>query len=258
MHYAGVCADMDEINAIAKRHGLCVVEDAAQALLSTYRGRPAGGLGDLGCFSFHASKNIISGEGGATDHKSFRFCRTRLCHCREREPIDVSFSPVVSTNIPGSTLARRTGPANSLRHSCLRNWRRPKRSSRRALRYGVAIMRVLPNWNRAKRCDGPFVPAECQHNGHIYYLIMPSNELRDVMIAELARLGVKAPFHYVPLHSAPAGKRYGRTGGTLSVTEDLSARLLRLPLFLEIDGRVEEVVDRVHSAWTAIAPASPG
>lgn len=84
---------------------------------------------------------------------------------------------------------------------------------------------------------------------------MPSNELRDAMIAQLAFFGIKAPFHYMPLHSAPAGKRYGRTSGSLSVTEEMSARLLRLPLFWDIDGLAEKVIDRVYSAWGAIAPA---
>jgi dTDP-4-amino-4,6-dideoxygalactose transaminase len=252
VHYAGVCADMDEINAIAKRHGLCVVEDAAQALLSTYRGRPAGGLGDLACFSFHASKNIISGEGGAMTISNSDFADRAYVIAEKGTNRRQFFAGVVDkytwvdvgssygpSEVTAAFLLAQLEAAEAIIGARLAVWRRYHESfaeleSREALRR-------------------PVVPPECQHNGHIYYLIMPSNKLRDLMIAELARLGVKAPFHYVPLHSAPAGKRYGRTGGSLSVTEDLSGRLLRLPLFLEMDGHVDEVVDRVHSAWTAIA-----
>ena len=226
-YFCRACADMDEIGAIA--HGLWVVEDAAQALLSTYRGRPAGALGDLGCFSFHASKNIVAGEGGALtiNHSDFA---ERAYVVAEREPID--------------ELLRWTWTAAFL----LAQLEEQKASLQLDLRFGIATTKALPNLKHAKPCDGRSSLQSAD--------IMPSNELRDAMIAQLACLGVKAPFHYIPLHSAPAGKRYGRTVGSLSVTEDLSARLLRLPLFWDIDGLADEVIDRVYSAWAAIAPAS--
>jgi dTDP-4-amino-4,6-dideoxygalactose transaminase len=252
VHYAGVCADMDEINAIAKRHGLCVVEDAAQALLSTYRGRPAGGLGDLGCFSFHASKNVISGEGGAlTVNDAGLAERAHIISDKGTNRrqffaglVDkYSWVDIGSSYGPGELTAAfllaQLESAEAIVAARLAVWRRYHESFA-DLESGEALRR-------------PIVPPECQHNGHIYYLIMPSNELRDLMIAQLKRLGVNAPFHYVPLHSAPAGRRYGRTSGSLAVTESMSARLLRLPLYLEIGGLADEVVDRVYSAWTAIA-----
>ena len=254
VHYAGVCADMDEIAAIAKGHGLWVVEDSAQALLSTYRGRPAGGLGDLGCFSFHASKNIVAGEGGAltinqSDLAEHAYVIAEKGTNRRRffaglvdkycwVGVGSSYGP---SELTAAFLLAQLEAAEGIISARLAVWHRYHKSfaeleAREALRR-------------------PVVPAECEPNGHIYYLIMPSNELRDAMIAQLASLGVKAPFHYVPLHSAPAGRRYGRTSGSLSVTEDLSARLLRLPLFWDIDGLADEVVERVYSAWAAIAPA---
>jgi dTDP-4-amino-4,6-dideoxygalactose transaminase len=254
VHYAGVCADMDEICAIARAHGLWVVEDAAQALLSTYRGRPAGTLGDLGCFSFHASKNIVAGEGGALtiNHSAFaerayiiaekgtnrRQFFAGLVDKYSWVDVGSSYGP---SELTAAFLLAQLEAAQGIIAARLAVWHRYHESfaeleAREALRR-------------------PVVPAECGHNGHIYYLIMPSNELRDAMIAQLAYVGVKAPFHYVPLHSAPAGKRYGRTSGSLPVTEDLSARLLRLPLFWDIDGLADEVIDRVYSAWAAIAPA---
>ncbi len=256
VHYAGVCADMDAITAIARRHDLCVVEDAAQALLSTYRGRPAGALGDLGCFSFHASKNIIAGEGGALTINASNFVERAYVIAEKGTNRRQFFAGLVDkynwvdigssygpSEITAAFLLAQLEAAEAIIAGRLAVWRRYHESFA-----GLESREVLRR---------PVVPPECQHNGHIYYLIMPSNQLRDAMIAQLAKLGVKAPFHYVPLHSAPAGRRFGRISGNLSVTEDLSARLLRLPLFLEVDGLAEEVVDRVHSAWTAIAPTVP-
>jgi dTDP-4-amino-4,6-dideoxygalactose transaminase len=256
VHYAGVCADMDAINAIARRHGLCVVEDAAQALLSTYRGRPAGALGDLGCFSFHASKNIISGEGGALAINSSNFVERAYVIAEKGTNRRQFFAGLVDkynwvdigssygpSEITAAFLLAQLEAAEAIITGRLAVWRRYHES--------------FADLESREVLQRPVVPPECQHNGHIYYLIMPSNELRGAMIAQLAKFGVKAPFHYVPLHSAPAGRRFGRTSGSLSVTEDLSARLLRLPLFLEIDALAEEVIARVHSAWTAIAPTVP-
>lgn len=256
VHYAGVCADMDEINAIATSHGLCVVEDAAQALLSTYRGRPAGALGDLGCFSFHASKNIISGEGGALTVNNANFVerahviadkgtnrRQFLAGFVDKYSwVDIgsSYGP---NELTSAFLLAQLELAEKIIAARLAIWRR--------YHEGFAELESGEGLRR------PIVPVECRHNGHIYYLLMPSKELRDRMIAQLGRLGVKAPFHYVPLHSAPAGRQYGRASGSLRVTEDVSSRLLRLPLFADIGGQADEVVDRVYSAWTAITSSAP-
>jgi dTDP-4-amino-4,6-dideoxygalactose transaminase len=254
VHYAGVCVDMDEIGAIAKAHGLRVVEDAAQALLSTYRGRPAGTLGDLGCFSFHASKNIVAGEGGALTINHCDFAE-RAYVIAEKGTNRRQFFAGLVDKYSWVDVGSSYGPSELTAAFLLAQLEAAK---------GIIAAR-LAVWHRyhesfaeleaREALRRPVVPAECGHNGHIYYLIMPSNELRDAMIAQLASLGIKAPFHYMPLHSAPAGKRYGRTSGSLSLTEDLSARLLRLPLFWDMDGVADEVIDRVYSAWAAIAPA---
>jgi dTDP-4-amino-4,6-dideoxygalactose transaminase len=255
VHYAGVCADMDEINAIAKRHNLCVVEDAAQALLSTYRGRPAGGLGELACFSFHASKNIVSGEGGALTINASDFAE-RAHIIAEKGTNRRQFFAGVVDKYTWVDVGSSYGPSEVTAAFLLAQFEAAETIIAARLAVWRSYHDNLAELESREVLRRPIVPPECQHNGHIYYLIMPNNKLRDLMIAELARLGVKAPFHYVPLHSAPAGRRYGRTSESLSVTDDLSSRLLRLPLFLEIDGLAEEVVDRVHAAWTAIAPKS--
>lgn len=257
VHYAGVCADMDEINAIAKRHSLCVVEDAAQALLSRYHGRPAGELGDMACFSFHASKNIIAGEAGALMVNNSDFVERAYIVAEKGTNRRQFFAGMVDkyswvdvgssygpNELTAAFLLAQLEAAENIIATRVAFWRQYHESfaeleSREVLRR-------------------PVVPAECEHNGHIYYLIMPSRALRDSMIAELARIGVKAPFHYVPLHSAPAGRRFGRVGGSLTVTDDLSGRLLRLPLYPELAGLAEEVIDRVYSSLAAIRASKSG
>ena len=257
VHYAGVCADMDEINVIAQRHGLPVVEDAAQALLSSYRGRPAGALGDLGCFSFHASKNVVAGEGGALTLNRSDFAE-RAYIISEKGTNRRQFFEGRVDKYTWVDVGSSYGPSELTAAFLLAQLEAAERIIAARLRVWHQYHEGFAQLESHEVLRRPFVPAECQPNGHIYYLIMPSTELRDGMIAQLASLGVKAPFHYVPLHSSPAGKRYGRVGGPLSVTEDLGARLLRLPLFLDLDGRGEEVIDRVYSAWSAIAPGKSG
>ncbi len=253
VHYAGVCADMDEINAIARRHGLRVVEDAAQALLSTYRGRPAGGLADLGCFSFHASKNIVSGEGGALMVNDPDFAERAFIVAEKGTNRRQFFSGLVD-KYSWVDLGSSYGPSEVTAAFLLAQLESAERIISKRLAVWHRYHDGFAKLEAREALRRPIVPPECEHNGHIYYLIMPSNELRNSMIAELARLSVKAPFHYVPLHSAPAGKRYGRVGGSLAVTDDMSARLLRLPMFLDMDGLADKVIDRVHSALTAVMP----
>lgn len=254
VHYAGVCADMDEIGAIAKARGLWVVEDAAQALLSTYRGRPAGTLGDLGCFSFHASKNIVAGEGGALTINRSDFAE-RAYVIAEKGTNRRQFFAGLVDKYSWVDVGSSYGPSELTAAFLLAQLEAAKGITAARLAVWHRYHESFAELEAREALRRPVVPAECGHNGHIYYLIMPSNELRDAMIAQLARVGIKAPFHYMPLHSAPAGKRYGRTSGSLSLTEDLSARLLRLPLFWDMGGVADEVIDRVYSAWAAIAPA---
>jgi dTDP-4-amino-4,6-dideoxygalactose transaminase len=254
VHYAGVCADMDEIGAIAKAHGLLVVEDAAQALLSTYRGRPAGALGDLACFSFHASKNIVAGEGGALTINRSDFIE-RAYVIAEKGTNRRQFFDGLVDKYNWVDVGSSYGPSELTAAFLLAQLEAAKGIISARLAVWHRYHESFADLEAREALRRPVVPAECGHNGHIYYLIMPSHELRDAMIAQLASFGIKAPFHYMPLHSAPAGKRYGRTSGSLSVTEEMSARLLRLPLFWDIDGLADKVIDRVYSAWAAIGHA---
>ena len=231
VHYGGICAEMDTLRDIASAHRLLLVEDAAQALLSSYRGRQAGTLGDIACISFHATKNVVSGEGGAlltnradlaeratiirekgTDRS--RFLRGQV---DKYTWVDIGSSYLPSELVAAFLFAQLEQAAIIT-------------AERRAIwdAYHVGLAEIEAQDKGIRR---PVVPAHCQHNGHLYYLLMPDRCSRDALISTLRTEGIEAPFHYVPLHSSPAGRRFGRAAGELRVTEDLSQRLIRLPLW---------------------------
>jgi len=231
VHYAGVACEMDAINAIAERHGLVVIEDAAQGILSTYKDRPLGALGALAALSFHETKNIIAGEGGALLVNDDRYSE-RAEIIREkgtnrsqffRGQVDkYTWVDVGSSYLPGEIvaafLAAQMEEAERITHERLSIWSR----------YHEAFA-PLEARERVRR---PIVPAECRHNAHMYYLLLRDVDERTRFIATMKANGIHPVFHYVPLHSAPAGRRYGRASGDLAVTDRSSDRLVRLPLWL--------------------------
>jgi len=231
VHYAGVACEMDAINAIAERHGLVVIEDAAQGILSTYRNRPLGALGALAALSFHETKNIIAGEGGALLVNDDRYSE-RAEIIREkgtnrsqffRGQVDkYTWVDVGSSYLPGEIvaafLAAQMEEAERITRERLAIWSR----------YHEAFV-PLEARERVRR---PIVPAECRHNAHMYYLLLRDVDERTRFIATMKANGIHPVFHYVPLHSAPAGCRYGRASGELAVTDRSSDRLVRLPLWL--------------------------
>jgi dTDP-4-amino-4,6-dideoxygalactose transaminase len=245
VHYAGVPCEMDTINEIARHHRLLVVEDAAQALLSRYRGRPAGALGDLACFSFHDSKNIVSGEGGALvttranlverAHIIWEKGTNRRAFQRGEVDkytwVDIG-SSFLPSELSAACLSAQLDHAEEITHDRLETWRL----------YHDAFS-GLESGN-AQICR-PKIPADVVHNGHLYYLLLRDRSTRDKAIANLRARGIIAPFHYVPLHSAPAGRRFGRTSGTLDVTDDAAARLIRLPLWYGMGDLATRVVEEV-------------
>jgi len=246
VHYAGVCAEMDAILAIARRHGLMVIEDAAQALSSTYRGRRAGTLGELACFSFHETKNIVSGEGGALIINDPRLSE-RADIIREKGTNRIAFRKgtvdkytwvdIGSSFLPGEITAAflfaQFEEIERLNAERARMWGRYHEAFRDLT--DLASVRI------------PQAPAHCGHNHHMYYLILPSKLKRDNLIVGLASDGIMAPFHYVPLHSSPAGLKYARAHGDMSITDSISQRLLRLPLFSDLGEKQEFVIERVRA-----------
>jgi dTDP-4-amino-4,6-dideoxygalactose transaminase len=250
VHYAGVACAMDELCQIADRHGLAIVEDNAHGLGGSYRGRPLGSIGRLATQSFHATKNVQCGEGGALVLNDARLVE-RAEILREkgtdrskflRGQVDkYTWVDVGSSYLPSDLLAALLlaglESATDVQAARTRVWDA----------YDVG----LADWARESSVTQPTVPEDCQHPAHLYYLLMPTAEHRSGLIDHLAARGVSAVFHYVPLHDSPAGRRLGRTSGTCEVTSDISSRLLRLPLFADQTAeQVERVVQAVRAYRT--------
>ena len=231
VHYAGVGCEMNTIMAIAERHGLLVIEDAAQGMLSTYKDRPLGSIGHLAALSFHETKNVISGEGGALllndpcwveraeiiwekGTNRSQFFRGQV---DKYTWVDIGSSYLLS-EINAAFLWAQLQEAESITRQRLKTWERYHE-----------VFAELENQGRVRR---PVVPPECRHNAHLYYLLLSDLECRTTLLEKLNASGVNAIFHYVPLHSSPAGRKYGRVHGDLSQTQNLSDRLIRLPLWV--------------------------
>ena len=243
VHYAGVACEMDTLMDIAARHQLLVIEDAAQGLLSTYRGRPLGTIGELGALSFHETKNVIAGEGGALLVQDERFVG-RAEIIREKGTNRSSFfrgqvdkytwvdigSSYLPSEIIAAFLHAQLESARELTDKRCRAW----------TRYHGAFA-DLEDAGVLRR---PIVPPECGHNAHLYYLLLPTLEARTATLARMKERGIAALFHYVPLDSSPAGRKFARASGDLAITHDLSDRLVRLPLWPNLsDAEVDAVID---------------
>jgi len=252
VHYAGVSCEMDALLAIAARHGLFVVEDAAQGLRSSYKGHALGSLGTLGALSFHETKNIMSGEGGAllindtqwgVRAEIIRDKGTNRKQFFRGEVDKYSWVDVGSSYLPSELTAAflwaQFEEADTITQQRLAIWHQ----------YHDAFAR-LEEQGYVRR---PIVPPECSHNGHLYYLLLPDLTTRSAVLASLNEAGVNAVFHYVPLHSATAGKRYGRAHGSLLHTQWTSECLLRLPLWVGMTaGEIGHVLDAMHTIVTHV------
>ena len=241
VHYAGVACEMDALLAIAARHGLLVIEDAAQGLMASYRGRALGTLGALGTVSFHETKNVISGEGGALLVNDERLIE-RAEIVREKgtdrsryfrgEVDKYTWVDIGSSFLPGEIIAAfllaQMEDADAI-------------TARRRALWDAYHARLAP-LERAGRLRRPIVPDHCVHNAHLYYVLLPSLEQRTRLIERLKALDILSVFHYVPLHSSPAGRRFGRAHGSMRHTDDLSSRLLRLPLWVGLDASIADTI----------------
>jgi dTDP-4-amino-4,6-dideoxygalactose transaminase len=241
VHYAGIGCAMDRIMAIAERHGLLVAEDAAQGVMSRYQGRPLGSIGHLAAISFHETKNLISGEGGALIVNDLRFAE-RAEIIREKGTNRSRFFRGEVDKYTWIDVGSSYLPSDLIAAFLLAQFEQAERllAERRGLWTCYHEGFAAPE--RSGYCRRPIVPEDCEHNAHIYYLLLPSAAARDGLIAGLKARGISAPFHYVPLHSAPAGRRFARTAGRLRHTDDLSARLLRLPLWYGMSDEPEKVI----------------
>ncbi|MFO1492676.1 MAG: dTDP-4-amino-4,6-dideoxygalactose transaminase [Kiritimatiellia bacterium] len=234
VHYAGVAAEMDALTAIARTHGLRVVEDAAQAVATTYRGRWVGTLGDVGCFSFHETKNFICGEGGAIVINDPALVE-RAEILREKGTDRSKFFRGEKDKYTWVDIGSSYLPSELQAAFLFAQLEQSERITARRMAIYDAYREVLQPLEDAGRLRLPRVPAHCAHNAHLFHLLLNTPAERDAMLAFLKARGIGAVFHYVPLHTSPMGRQWGYRAGDLPVTENLSARLLRLPCFYELD-----------------------
>ena len=249
VHYAGVGCEMDTIMDLAKRHNLVVVEDAAQGVNAFYKGRALGSIGDYGCFSFHETKNYSMGEGGAilinrpeqiedaeiirekgTDRS--RFFRGQVDKYTWVN-IGSSFLP---SDINAAYLMAQLEMADEINENRLQSWARYNEGLQDLAQEGVIEL--------------PYIPEECAHNAHMFYIKTKDMEERKALISYLKERDIAAVFHYVPLHSAPAGLRFGRFHGEDRYTTKESERLLRLPMYYNLsESDQQKVIDAVHGFY---------
>lgn len=245
MHYAGVACEMDTIMAIAKKYGLLVVEDAAQGVMSTYKGKALGTIGDFGCYSFHETKNYSMGEGGALIINNAKY-NERAEILREkgtdrskflRGQVDkytwIDFGDsYLPSDMNAAYLWAQLECADRINEDRLRTWNTYYNAFKPLADAGLVEL--------------PAIPKGCVHNAHMFYLKCKDLEQRTKLISWLKENGVQAVFHYVPLHSAPAGLKFGRFHGEDRHTTRESERLVRLPMYYNIDkGDVQKVIEAV-------------
>lgn len=249
VHYAGVACEMDTIMDIADRHHLAVIEDAAQGIMSTYKGRALGTIGDFGCFSFHETKNYSMGEGGALlirdgkDVEAAEIIREKGTNRSKyyRGQIDkytwINYgSSYLPSDMNAAYLYAQLEIADQINEARLANWRR--------------YYENLSPLAEAGKIELPVVPQGCVHNGHMFYIKVRDIELRSELIAYLKENGVHAVFHYIPLHTAPAGLKFGRFHGEDRYTTKESERLLRLPMYYGLEqSQVDYICDTLKKFY---------
>jgi dTDP-4-amino-4,6-dideoxygalactose transaminase len=241
VHYAGVACDMDIIMDIANRHNLVVIEDAAQGVQASYKGKALGSIGHLGCYSFHETKNIISGEGGALliNDSSF-FHRAEII--REKGTNRSSFFrgqvdkytwvDVGSSYLPGELIAAfllaQMLDAKSITQKRISIWNKYHTS--------------FQDSDKMHSIGLPTVPSGCIHNAHMYYLLLPDLDKRTSFISYMKKININCVFHYVPLHTSPQGKKIGICSGGLDVSNSIAGRIVRLPFWVDLSDQEQKKI----------------
>lgn len=241
VHYAGVSSDMDKIKDLAKKFKLLLFEDAAQALLSTYKGQYLGTLGDLAAISYHETKNVISGEGGALLINNKKY-HERAEIIREKGTdrsrflrgmvdkytwVDIG-SSFLPSEITAAFLYAQLEDLKVITKKRLQIWEKYNKGFKDLEKNGVLKRQWIPSYNK--------------QNAHMFYLLLPDIKTRTKFINFLFKREILSVFHYIPLHSSPAGIKYGRTAGELPITDSVSERLVRLPLFVDLQPIEQEYV----------------
>ncbi len=249
VHYAGVSCEMDTIMDIAKRHNLYVIEDAAQGVMSTYKGKALGTIGDFGCYSFHETKNYSMGEGGALLIRDEKFVeeaeiirekgtnRSKFYRGQIDKYTWVNFgSSYLPSELNAAYLLAQLDVAEEVNDDRLRNWE--------------LYYRLLSPLEEAGKLELPTVPEGCVHNAHMFYIKAKDVEERSELIAYLKERDIMSVFHYIPLHSSPAGKKFARFHGEDVYTTKESERLLRLPMYYGLQAQeVQNISDAVKAFY---------
>ena len=249
VHYAGVACEMGTIMAIAEKHHLKVIEDAAQGVMSTYRGKYLGTIGDFGCYSFHETKNYSMGEGGALIINRPEYVE-RAEILREKGTnrskffrgqvdkytwVDIGDSYLPS-ELNAAYLLAQLQKAQEIYDDRMRTWQKYWKAFRPLAEQG--------------KVEIPFIPSDCRHNAHMFYLKLADLEERTRFIEYMKGQGVQCVFHYIPLHSSPAGKKYGRFHGEDVHTTKESERLVRLPMYYRMEQKdIDHVTEKVKEIF---------
>lgn len=249
VHYAGVACEMDKIISIAKKYNLLVIEDAAQAFDSYYKNRPLGTIGDMGCFSFHETKNIMSGEGGLFTTNS-PLLAERAEIIREKGTNRSKFfrgqvdkytwvdkgSSYLPSDIIAAYLYSILESSEKVQNKRKNIWNNYHKSFKDLQSKGLVRL--------------PIIPEECTNNAHMYYMIFNNLKTRTDYINYLKERGIYAPFHYIPLHSSPAGIRFCKTNASMDVTNKISECLVRLPLYYDMTAADQEkIINATFDFW---------
>ena len=251
VHYAGISCDMDRVIQLCLKYNLVLIEDAAQAICSTYKGRPLGGIGDMGCLSFHETKNVISGEGGAIIIKGDSALCERAEIIREkgtnrrqffRGSVDkYTWVDFGSSYLPGEITAAflwaQLESADYIYEARMKVW--------------DSYHSSLKEWEEKGVLRRPLIPTYNSHNAHMYYFLVESPEVRDDFISFAKKRGVQCVFHYVPLHSSRMGLDYCSTCQALPVTDYVAERIVRLPMWVGVDQYVPSIVQVVADFFGA-------
>jgi dTDP-4-amino-4,6-dideoxygalactose transaminase len=252
VHYAGFMADVYTLKKLCNDHGIFLVEDAAQAFGSTLSGKPAGSFGHLAAFSFHETKNVIAGEGGALTINDPTLCeRAEIVRQKGTNRKDFlaglaenyTWVDIGSSFLPGELIS-------AFLYAQLLHQERIKAERLKIFRYYQQRFSVL---EQLKQIELIVEPVDCKGNGHMFYFLLPSERARAEFISHMSLNGITCPFHYVPLHSSPAGLKYGRATGDMCVTNDISSRLVRLPMYraLAEEDRLDRVVSSVMEYFSS-------
>ena len=250
VHYAGVACEMDTIMKIARKHGLLVVEDAAQGVMSTYKGKALGTIGDFGCYSFHETKNYSMGEGGALVINNPAFFekaevlrekgtnRSKFFRGQVDKYTWVDFGDsYLPSEINAAYLWPQLQRADEINNNRLDSWKQ--------------YYDAFEHLKEEEKIELPIIPEGCVHNAHMFYIKLKTLQERTAFISFMKQNGISCVFHYVPLHSAPAGIKFGRFDGNDNFTTKESDRLVRLPLYYKLTQEdIDYIISKVNEFFS--------